>query len=196
MASQLDIINSALIKLGCMPLLNLNDASKEGVLTTARFDFCKDYVLREHPWKSAIKRVSVIPLSVQPLSIPHNLRQWQYAVQLPSDYIRLVLNDDDQLHFQIEGSTFLTNDQVIVIKYVWSVNVIPQLDTHLAECIAWYLASDLCLAIVQNTLIADRMTKQYLAFLSKAKFMDASTSRAITQNEYFYENARLQANHI
>lgn len=196
MATVLDIYNSALVKLGCKVLVAENDGSKESLLCATRYESCRDYVLREYPWKCAIKRVALAPLSTQPLSIPCNLRQWQYQVQLPSDYLRLVLDDDDKLHFQIEGSTFLTNQEAPVIKYVWKVDPPTILNPHLTECIAWYLAQDIALAIVQNTLISDRMSKQYLAFLSKAKFIDASTTRAITQDEYFYENARLQANHI
>lgn len=196
MASQLDICNSALIKLGGMPLTDLNDGSKEGTLLGARYAFARDYVLREHPWKCAIKRVGLVPLLAMPLSDPNSLRQWQYAVQFPSDFIRLVLTDDDKLCFQVEGNTFLTNEQTIVIRYVWQVNNPLILDSHLAETIAWYLAQDISMSLIQNTAVSDRMSKQYLQFLSKAKFIDASTSRATTQNEYFYEQARLQANHI
>jgi hypothetical protein len=196
MATVLDICNSALIKLGEMPLTDIADGSKQGQLLSARYAPCRDYVLREYPWKCAIKRVGLSPLAAMPLSDPNCLRQWQYAVQLPSDYLRLVLNDDDKLCFQIEGNTFLTNEQTIVIRYVWQVDNAQLFDSHLAECIAWYLAQDLCISIMQNTQIADRMSKQYLNFLAKAKFQDASVSRAITQNEYFYENVRMQANHI
>jgi hypothetical protein len=196
MASQLDICNSALIKLGGMPLVALDDGSKEGLLLSARYNGARDYVLREHPWKCAIKRVGLAPLTAMPLSDPNCLRQWQYAVQLPSDFLRLVLNDDDRLCFQIEGNTFLTNEQTIVIRYIWQVNNPVIFDSHVVECIAWYLAQDVSMSLIQNTAVSDRMTKQYLGFLSKAKFIDASVSRAITQNEYFYEQARLQANHI
>lgn len=196
MASKLDICNSALIKLGGTPLIYVPDGSREGALLEARFNFAKDYVLREHPWKCAIKRVALAPLDVTPLSIPNNLTQYQYAYQLPADYLRMTLNDDDRLFFKIEGQTFLCNINNAVVKYVFSVTNIPQLDSHLAECIAWYLAQDISMALVQNTQVSDRMLKQYSAFLSRAKFIDASTSKAITQNEYFYENVRLQANHI
>jgi hypothetical protein len=196
MATQLDICNSALIKLGGMPLVALADGSKEGLLLSARYSMARDYVLREHPWKTAIKRVELSPLPTKPISDPRTLRQWQYAVQFPGDFLRLVLNDDDRLFFQIEGNTFLTNEQTIVIRYIWQVDPPTILDSHVAECIAWYLAQDVSMALIQNTSVSDRMSKQYLGFLSKAKFIDGSTSRAITQNEYFYENIRMQANHI
>lgn len=213
MASKLDICNSALVKLGCMPLLALVDGSKEGTLTNARYDFCRDYVLREHPWKCAIKRVTLSFLysppdpvdgdgnpefnpNRVPLSDPNTLTSWGFSAQMPSDFLRLVLTDDDKLPFQIEGNTILTNEQVLVIRYIWQVSNPLILDSHLAECIAWYLAQDLSMAIIQNTLVSDRMSKQYDKFLSKAKFIDAATSRAITQDEYYYENIRLQANHI
>lgn len=196
MASQLDICNSALIKLGGMPLTDLNDGSKEGLLLGARYANCRDYVLREHPWKCAIKRAALMPLAIPPLTDPRTLRQWGFQFNLPSDYLRLTLNDDDRLFFQIEGGTFLSNDQAPVIKYVWQVNDTNLFDSHLAETIAWYLAQDVSMSLIQNTNVSDRMTKQYLGFLSKAKFLDASTSRATTQNEYFYENIRLQANHL
>src|ERR1700761_304425 len=174
MASQLDICNSALIKLGGMPLVALNDGSKEGTVLSARYNMCRDYVLREHPWKCAIKRVSLAPLSGTPLSDPRTLRQWQYAFQLPADYIRLVLNDDDRLFFQVEGNTFLSNEQSVMIKYVWQVSDPNIFDSHLAETIAWYLAQDVSMNLIQNTAVSDRMTKNYIGFLSKAKFIDAS----------------------
>jgi len=196
MASQLDICNSALVKLGGMPKVSTSDGSKEGILLEARFSFAKDYVLREHPWKCAIKRVALAPLPATPLSIPNNLKQWQYQYQLPADYVRMTLNDDDRLFFQIEGTTFLSNINNAVIKYVYSVTDIVQLDSHLAETIAWYLAQDIAMALVQNSQVCDRMMKGYSNWLSRAKFIDASTSRAITQTEYFYEEVRMQANHI
>lgn len=196
MASQLDICNSALIKLGGMPLTDLNDGSKEGLLLGARFTNCLYYVLREHPWKCAIKRVTLAPLSIAPLDDPNCLRQWGYQVTLPSDYLRLVLTDDDKMPFQIEGPNFLTNECNIFIRYIYKVTNIEQLDSHLAECVAYYLAKDVSMALIQNTNVTSMVSKEYISFLSKAKFIDGSTNRGITQNEYFYENIRMQANHI
>lgn len=196
MASTLDIANSALAKLGAIPLIDINDGSKEGDLCTARFPMCRDYVLREHPWKCAIKRMALSPLLTPPLADPNAMTQYQYAYQMPSDFIRYAKDDDDRLQFQVEGNTLLTNDTNVVLRYIWRVNDTTIFDSHLAECIAWYLAQDIALSLTQNTLIADRMTKQYVGFLKRATFIDASTNRAPkTQDDYFV-NARLQANRL
>lgn len=213
MATQLDIINSALANLGCMPLVSPTDtSSKEANLSNAYYPTCRDYVLREHPWKSCIKRVSLSPLysppaptdsngnalfnpNRVPLCDPNSLRHWQYAIQLPTDYIGLVLTDDDKLPFQMEGKTFLTNEQTVVMRYVWRATP-DYFDPHLCEAISAYLAKKLAMPLVQNTQIFTATQKDYALTLAKAKFHDSRLSRPITQNEYYYEDARMQANHI
>lgn len=208
MATQLDIYNIALSYLGVMPLTSpTDDTQKSGKLCIANYESCRDYVLREHPWKCCIKRAFLTPLysppdpptgvntARVPLSDPNTLTSWQYACQLPADYIGLVVNDDSKICFLIEGKQLLTNEQTIFIRYVWRAT--PDFfDPHLAEIIGLYMAKRMAMGLIQNTQVVGAMSKEYLSCLSKAKFHDARMVKPITQNEYFYENARMQANHI
>src|ERR1700761_3489597 len=185
--TQLDVINSALANLGAMPLVSLaNITKKEVILALANYNNCRDYVLREHPWKCCIKRVALSPLysppaptdsngnalfnpNRVPLCDPNTLQHWSFACLLPSDYIGLVVNDDSKLPFLIEGKWLLTNENTTVIRYVWQASE-DYFESHLAETISAYLAQKMAMGLVQNTQIYTAAANNYLKTLAKAKF--------------------------
>lgn len=83
MASDVDIVNAALLKLGARPILAFTDDTPEGRLATRRYATVRDDALRAHPWNFAMKRTSLAASSTAP--------DWgfTYAYPVPTDFLRL-----------------------------------------------------------------------------------------------------------
>lgn len=189
-STKLSIANSALVNLGANRLVDIDDGSKAGDLCSGNIDEAIDYVLREHPWKTAIKRVKLVA-SLTPVT-----DRYAFTYPFPSDYLRAVANDEDLINFQIEGNNCLSNDSNVELRYIWRVNNFNILDSHLLTAIAWYLSKKIAFSLTQNSAVMEMANKQYDKTLARAKFIDASTNRALKQKQDYFLEARLQGNHL
>lgn len=197
MATLLSIANSALIKLGAMPVTDLGDGSKESNICQVQFPIARDYVLGEHGWKCCTTRVQLSPLIDTPIPDGATIKQFGFAYQLPVDFIRTQRNNDGKVPYLIENKTLFCNMAgPILVRYVCNSFDPSYYTPDLAETIAWYLAQDIALNLVQNSAVADRLSKKYDIFLSKAKFKDSSTSKTDGQQDHFFEQARLIGNFL
>jgi len=88
MASQVEIANRALTKLGAARIISFDDDNKQARAVKSMFEIVRDAELRAHLWSFSVKRVSLAALSTTPT--------WgfDYEYQLPSDYLRLVQVND------------------------------------------------------------------------------------------------------
>lgn len=188
-SAPLSIANLALINLGATPLVSIDDGSRQADLLNAVYEPCRDYVLREHPWKCAIKRMTLSPL---PASIS---TCYAFTYNQPSDLLRVVANDDDLFEFQIEGKKILAQCNPIECRYVWRVTDVSVFDAHLVEVMAWYIAKKIGFALTQASAVINNCKDEYAKSLSRAKFIDASTNRALKQKQDFFVDARYQGNH-
>lgn len=111
MASEVEICNSALIKLGDDTITSLTDDSKRARLCNAQFARLRDEVLRAHPWNFAIRRASLAKLSQAPAF------EFAAAFRLPEDpyCLRVLLLFDGSApqgisrhRWKIEGRTLPT----------------------------------------------------------------------------------------
>lgn len=196
MPTLLSIVNSALIKLGAMPVIDINNGTKESDLIGLSYETHRDYVLSQHGWKCAIKRVALTATTITPIS-GNTQNSWQYAVQLPSDFIRQVRNDDSKMMYELEGNQILTNcGPSIMLRYIYRVEDPTLFTPDFAETISYYMAQDVALSLTGDPRIADRLTKQYATFESKAKFRDSATSKAPQQDDNLFVYARLNGNHL
>jgi len=84
MASEVDIANRALSKLGEARITSLTDNNKPARAMNARYTFLRDAELMAYPWRFAVKRVQLAALTSTP--------DWGYSVmyQVPSDNIKTI----------------------------------------------------------------------------------------------------------
>ena len=148
MASQTDIANRALTKLGAARITSITDSNKSANVMAVLWDTVRRSELRRSFWSFAITRASLPMLSTAPA--------WGFAgaFQLPVDYLRLVqVNDtflvpgaDDYVTgnnsaYAIESGQILTDFSApLKIRYVSDVTDTGLWDPLFDEVMATKLA--------------------------------------------------------
>lgn len=167
MSTILDICNSALIKLGAEPIESMGEASKGAKLCSAQYPKIKARVLKNHPWKFAIKRDTISANGSTPLY------EYEQEFDLPADHIRLLDIDNSRiLKFQVEGTKILANVEELNIKYVYDVDE-ADMPEDFAEIISYALAADICFALLQDSNYKEMIIAEYEEYLRQARSWNA-----------------------
>jgi hypothetical protein len=144
MASQVEIANRALTKLGAARIISFDDDNKQARAINSMFGIVRDAELRAHLWSFTVKRTSLAALTTTP--------DWgyDYEYQLPSDYMRLLqVNDiypgpsmEDYRNqavaeYVVEGRKILTNLVApLKIRYCARIEDTTQWDAAFVEAFA------------------------------------------------------------
>lgn len=158
MASEIQVANRALTKLGAARIISLNDNNKQARAISSCFEDLRDAELRAHRWQFSIKRSSLPALVAAPAF------GFQYQYQLPSDFIRLdQINDQypdtimdnyigtETAEWAIEGNKILTGlGSPLKIRYGYRVEDPNQWDPLFREALACRLAAELCEDLTQS----------------------------------------------
>lgn len=170
MASEVDIINSALNMVGATNIISRGEDSKSARITNQRYDYVRDAVLRAHPWNCAVTR--------RALTSDTDTPAFGYTNQftLPTDpyCLRVLGLDYLDIDFLVEGRKIITDEDAINVKYIARVTDPNEYDQLLIEAIAARLAADTSFALVQSTSLTNAMFALYEGKLSEARFVDAS----------------------
>jgi hypothetical protein len=159
MASQVEIANRALTKLGAARIISFADDNKQSRSVNSMFNVVRDAELRAHLWSFTIKRDSLPALTTTPAW------GYDYEYQLPPDCLRLLEVDDiypgpnlddyrnaNTQEFTIEGRKILTNkDAPLKIRYVSRVADTTQWDATFVEAFACRLAMEMCEDLTQSS---------------------------------------------
>lgn len=171
MASQVEVCNRALTKLGAKRITSINDPSKSAQCLASLWDTVRMAELRRAFWQFAISRTSLAALGTAPA--------WGYTkqYQLPTDYLRLIqVNEyyaspalvdyregDDSL-YAIEGDKILTNlGAPLKLRYVADVTDPGVFDPLFVECLASKLAYEACYEITNSNQQKDVAANDYKA---------------------------------
>ena len=170
MASEVDIINSAMNMIGASNIIARDEDSKAARVSNQRYDSIRDAVLRAHPWNCAVTRRSLAPDS-ETVAF-----DWDYQFTLPADpyCLRVLRLDYLDIEFRVEGRKIVTNEQSINLIYIARVTDPNTYDTLLQEAIAARLAADVSFTLSQSTSLTQNMYSLYESKLKEARCVDAT----------------------
>lgn len=158
MASQVEIANRALTKIGEARVLSLSDDLEAARTVNSLWDVVRDAELRARNWNFAISRTSL------PALIPVPAWGFDRQFQLPADCLRVLqvgeyfpgpsLSDyrsSSEAMWQIEGRKILTDMPApLAIRYVARIEDTGQWDALFVEAFACRLAVELCERLTQS----------------------------------------------
>lgn len=158
MASQVEIGNRALIKLGSAVIASFSDNEKPARLLSTIWDTVRRAELRRAFWSFAITRTTLPADASAP--------PWGFgnAFLLPADYLRLVQVNDffavpsmsdyregDDSAYAIESGRILTDFSApLKVRYIKDVTDPGQFDALFVEVLACALADEMCEALTQS----------------------------------------------
>lgn len=166
MASQVDIANRALTKLGEARIVSFTDNTNIARTVNSMWDVVRDAELRSHVWRFALARAS-LPALVDAPTFGYN-----YQYQLPSDCLRLVevaefrvnnladyINRDDSI-YTVEGNKILTDlGAPLNIRYIQQTLDTAQFTIDFVEVLACRLAAEMA-EILTNSMPKRQMAWQ------------------------------------
>lgn len=172
-ASQVQICNLALAKIGSPPITSLDEDSKAARACSLIYPFARDEVLQIRPWSSCVSRVGLTKLDAAPIF------EFTSSWQLPADFIDLVrLGDDDnaQIKHRIEGRVLLTNTETANIIYIFRNEDTVTYEPVLVDLIASRMAIDLALMVANSASLAQGLTSIYETKRTRAKAVDGQAT--------------------
>lgn len=171
MASQVQIANRALTKLGQARVISLGDDVKTASTINSMYDAVLEAELRSHVWNFAKAREVLPALAAKPAF------DFERQYQLPADCLRILRVGDTVIHprrvydhlYSIEGRHILTNlGAPLRIRYVRKVTDPNQFDALFAEVFACKLALEACEDLTQSAGAFQRVASMYAQALRDA----------------------------
>lgn len=172
MASETEICNRALQKVGAKRITSLSQDSHSARACNVAYATCRDAELRAHPWSFAIARATLAADATAP--------DWGrgYSFQLPTDFLRMhqpyAEDNTYQLDYVIEGQKILTDQPApLYLRYISQVTDPNRMDVLFREAVAARLAVEVCEELTQSNTKLQNLTAAYGAIISEARRTNA-----------------------
>jgi len=180
MASQVEIANRALTKIGEARITSLADNEAARTINSM-WDVVRDAELRAHNWNFSITRASLAALVTVPAF------RYLYEFQLPSLCLKIIqvgeyypgpsmsdYRNAPEAPYQIEGRKILTDYPApLYIRYVKSITDTGSWDALFVEAFASRLAAESCERITQSNTKKQSAQADYKLAISEAVKADA-----------------------
>lgn len=175
MASEVEICNAALQKLGAKRITALTEDSRNGRACNAAYARLRDAELRAHTWRFAITRESLPADATAPafgkarsFPVPATM------LRLLPPYPEMNMND---LDWEIEGRAIYTNDSApLQIRYIKQETDPNKMDALFREALASRMAYELCEEITQSNTKRQLATEDYKMAMKEARRTNAIES--------------------
>lgn len=183
MASDINIVNSALIALGEKTILAVSATTKAGRLLTIIYNDKRDYLLRRYRWTFAVRRKNI----AADVDIPSH--QYAHQFTLPSDCLHFRSIYPDTVVYRLEGNKILCDEDVLDIEYTYRVTDPNEMDVIFRETFSALLARELAIPLCDSTRKYDKMDAAFEDKLTDARFSDSIQDdlEAIQANEWLNE---------
>ncbi len=172
MASDVQICNRALIRLGADTITALTEDTKEGRLCNILYTQVRQALLRSHPWNFAITRAALASSTTTPAF------EFSYTYPLPSDCLRVWTLYASNYEYKIEGRNLLTNDPAAKILYIKDVTDASQFDSLFSTMLSLRLGIELAYNITSNASVLSALTDEYTKLGREAKLFDGQEGSA------------------
>lgn len=171
MASQIEIINVALSRIGANEITSLSDGTTEQKLAVNFWDTCRRELLRSHPWNFAIADIELAQID------GYQGFDYQYSYQLPSNFLRL-LEFYGNPDYRVQGRQIVTDSSICKIRYIKDITDTSLWDSSFVDLLAQRLAVDLAFPLTKSQATADSMFALFDRKLKMARFIDSTEDPA------------------
>jgi len=163
--SEVGICNEALISIGEDTILALTDNTKRARTCNALYASKRDYLLRSHPWRFAIRRVSIAPDVATPA--------FEYDAQfsLPADCLRFLELYPSTLSYRIEKRKILCDEDSLEIKYIQQITDVTQMDASFRESLSALLAREMVIPLINSDSKLRAMAELFDMKITEARFV-------------------------
>jgi hypothetical protein len=187
MASETEICNSALLRVGSKPITSLLDENPQADTCNRLYPGARDSVLAEHEWSFCLKRATLTQLAATPAF------GFDFQYQLPGDVLKIIEPFTSQKAFHEfrwhrEGDTVLTNETDFGVVYKAKITDVSKFGSDFRRVVESLLASQLAYPLKKDAQLASFLYRQYISDLASAIDNDTRESdfrNTIEEDEVF-----------
>lgn len=182
MAADVDVCNLALQKLGAKRIASLTEDSRNARSCNNLYAQVRDAELRAHPWSFAIGRAILAPDATGPAF------DYLYQFTLPTDCLRPLPPNDNDLDWKVEGrkiltsvvrgsailpATVSTSSPVMALIYIRRITDPTLFDAIFVEAFAAMLGYEMCEEITQSNTKKNDLMENYKYWIGEARKANA-----------------------
>jgi len=171
MATETQIVNFALRRLGCEPVGSISDDNKRAKVMNDLYDMARQSALGSYPWKFANTRALLTDNGNTPAF------EYSYEFDLPADYLKAVREYNDT-EFVREGDVLLCDSDELRLLYTQDIADETLFSAVFAKYMALVLAVDGSYALVQDKKLKTDIEAEMMRILDDARFNDSTESKA------------------
>lgn len=165
--NQITICNSALLKVGADVIVSITDNNRAAIVCNTLYNYLRDEVMGESPWRFATFRAVLVPNSTVPAF------DYLYSYDIPSDCLRLLKTYSDNINWIVESGQILTNETSLDMIYLQRNTDESTWDARFCEAFAWRIAMELAMPLTKNIPIQQMCATNYEKSLAQARAMNA-----------------------
>lgn len=176
MASNVEIANRALTKIGAKRLIALSDNTPDGRAVASMFTIVRDAELRAHTWRFSVKRAQLAALAAAPEF------GFAYQYRQPADCLKIIEVGDfypgadltdyvnaDTSPYAFEGGLILTDYAApLKLRYVARIEDPTLFDALFVESFACKLAMELAEPLTQSSTKRELAQREYASAIKEA----------------------------
>lgn len=165
--SDVGICNSGLLKCGARQISSLSDNTRASNVCAQMYPILRDEVLRAVPWRFALEQAVLgTPAAVAPAF------DYTSAYDIPSEMLR-VWKVNANSWTQIGQQILCNNNSGINVLAIFQNTDPTTYDAQFAEALAWRIAMEISMALVQSAPLAAQMEKGYEKSIALARSTNA-----------------------
>jgi hypothetical protein len=166
MATKLDTISNALLRIGDKTINSLDEGSFRATVASSLYDNIYESELSSHTWGFARSLSTLARTTTAPI-----IDKWNYIYQLPSDLIT-ILTFYPRSDYEIYGDKIYSNQQSLQLDYYAKVSE-TLWPGYFAKLMEYALAKEFAIPIRENTSTSELMYKMYLGQGQRARALDS-----------------------
>ena len=166
--SDVSVCNSALLKVGALPISSLSDNTRASNICQAQYPILRDEVMRSSPWRFALQQ-----LSLQTPNATSPIYGYTSAYDIPSNVLRIWQVRGNQNWTEQGNQIFISKSDGIECLAIVQNTDPTSWDAQFAEALAWRVAQEIAYAMVQSAPLAQEMAKGYEKSLALARSTNA-----------------------
>lgn len=167
MASKIDLISSALVECGDVPINSLTGNDRRQVVANSVYDKIVENELSKHRWGFARAKAQISLTTGVPID-----QEWTSIYQLPSDLVTLI-KIYPNIDYQVYGDKIYCNySQKLTCDYIYNA---PESEWpgYFAQVVIYALAKSFSISIRDNASIKQEMNLEYITASRMARYTDS-----------------------
>ncbi len=174
MATQLEIVNYALRRLGCEAIGSLSDDNKRAKVMNTIYDLARKDSFELYPWSFSLNRDTLTADATAPAF------EYLYRFALPTDFVTIV-SEFNEYEYKREGDWILSDAEELNIVFVKDESTTTLYSAAFVKAFALTLAVEASYALNQDKALVRMLNEEKFRIVEDARFVD---SKGSTPEEY------------